>query len=123
MQGNMQFNVNDNEPKKFLPRNYSYVSRTVQIVMKDTRHIDNTITCVIAGRYIQAKVYDEPSKYGINKGRVSKLSISKNMMLDRGRSIIEQTDYLYDREVLHNNLIDEDVDVVVEALEKLPKSE
>lgn len=123
MQNNKEFNVNDNKPKKFLPRNYSYASKTIQIVMKDSRHIDNIIICVIAGRYIQAKVYDKPSKYGINKGRVSKLTISKNMMIDSERSIIEQTDYIYDREVLHNSLVDEDVLVVVEALEKLPAIE
>lgn len=35
------------------------------------------ITAVICGRWVQAKVYDEPSSFGINGGRVSKMAVSK----------------------------------------------
>ncbi len=35
------------------------------------------ITARIEGRMVQAKVYDEPSQFGIDGGRISKLHVSK----------------------------------------------
>ena len=40
------------------------------------------ITAEIEGRWVQAKVYDEPSSYGINNGRVSKLAVGKENFRD-----------------------------------------
>lgn len=41
-----------------------------------TKHMDNHWVEGRAGTYtFRAKVFDKPSKYGINRGRVSKLSI------------------------------------------------
>lgn len=55
------------------------------------------ITAIIEGRWVQAKVYDEPSCYGVNDGRVSKLSIGKTDSRDPTRNFFDQMDYNYDR--------------------------
>lgn len=55
------------------------------------------ITAIIEGRWVQAKVYDEPSCYGINDGRVSKLSIGKTDTRDPAYNFFDQMDYHYDR--------------------------
>lgn len=55
------------------------------------------ITAIIEGRWVQAKVYDEPSVYGVNEGRVSKLAISKTDTCDPTRNFFDQMDYNYDR--------------------------
>ena len=55
------------------------------------------ITAIIEGRWVQAKVFDEPSCYGINDGRVSKLAISKTDGRDPTRNYFDQMDYNYDR--------------------------
>lgn len=55
------------------------------------------ITAVIEGRWVQAKVYDEPSCYGINEGRVSKLTIGKTDTRDPNSNFFNQMDYNYDR--------------------------
>lgn len=47
----------------------------MQILQAHDRH--GWITAIIEGRWVQAKVYDEPSVFGVNEGRVSKLSIGK----------------------------------------------
>jgi len=38
---------------------------------------ENWVTGQVDGHWFQAKVFAEPSEYGINEGRVSKLTISK----------------------------------------------
>ncbi len=55
------------------------------------------ITAIIEGRWVQAKVFDEPSCYGINDGRVSKLCIGKTDSRDPTRNFLDQMDYNYDR--------------------------
>lgn len=55
------------------------------------------ITAIIEDRWVQAKVYDEPSTYGINNGRVSKLVISKTNTRDPSIIFFEQMDYNYVR--------------------------
>lgn len=47
-------------------------------VISDTRSENCWITAIIKGRWVQAKVYDEPSTFGVKDCRVSKLAISKN---------------------------------------------
>lgn len=51
------------------------------------------VTVIIGGRWCEAKVYDSPSIYGINNGRISKLCISK---IDRWDGM-DMLDYNYDR--------------------------
>lgn len=79
------------------------------------------ITCIIAGKWVQAKVYDETSTYGINNGRVSKLCVGKTATVDQNKNFFNQMDLNYDRGWDFNNLSDEEVNVIVTALEKLPK--
>lgn len=55
------------------------------------------ITAIIEGRWVHAKVYDEPSHYGINDGRISKLSIGKTESRDPTKEFFPQMDYNYDR--------------------------
>jgi hypothetical protein len=55
------------------------------------------ITAIIEGRWVQAKVYDEPSVFGINDGRVSKLAIGKTDTRDPTHNFFDQMDYNYDR--------------------------
>lgn len=35
------------------------------------------ITAIIEDHWVQAKVYDSPSTFGVNNGRVSKIAIGK----------------------------------------------
>lgn len=81
------------------------------------------ITCIISGRWVQAKVYDEPSHYGVNDySRTSKLCIGKTDIVRSNQNFFEQIDYNYDRGLDFNNLEDKDlVNDVVKTLETLPK--
>lgn len=79
------------------------------------------ITAVINGRWVQAKVYDEPSSYGINGGRVSKLCIGKTDKRDPSKDFFKQMAYNYDRGLDFSNLPEDVLEKIVEELEKLPK--
>lgn len=103
-----------------LVKSVSYVLKEIQAILQDDRASSGWVTCLIAGRWVQAKVYNEPSTYGINNGRVSKLVISKSCMRDAKKNFLDQMDYNYDRGLDFSNLPPEDVEVVVAALEKLP---
>jgi hypothetical protein len=66
------------------------------LITKDDRLNSNWVQGSITGGYkFEAKMYDEGSVYGINKGRVSKLGISKGgrtlVNYDRGWDIKSQT--------------------------------
>ena len=84
---------------------------------------DNTgwITAVIEERWVQAKVYDEPSIFGINDGRVSKLCIGKTDVCDPSEPFFEQMDYNYDRGLDFCDLNEDLLNKIVSELEKLPK--
>lgn len=81
------------------------------------------ITAIIEGRWVQAKVYDEPSVFGINEGRVSKLSIGKTGIRDPNRNFFDQMDYNYDRglDFKRRTLPDAVLRKIVASLEALPK--
>lgn len=81
------------------------------------------ITAIIEGRWVQAKVYDEPSMYGINEGRVSKLSIGKTDTCDPTRNFFDQMDYNYDRglDFKRRTLPVAVLRKIVASLEALPK--
>lgn len=81
------------------------------------------ITAVIEGRWVCAKVYDEPSVYGINEGRVSKLSIAKTDTRDPTRNFFDQMDYNYDRglDFKRRTLPVAVLRKIVASLEALPK--
>lgn len=78
------------------------------------------ITARIEGRWVEAKVYDEPSIFGVNEGRVSKLSIGKTATRDRNADFFDQMDYIYDRGLDFDNLPDGLLEKIVAELESLP---
>ena len=78
------------------------------------------ITCVIAGRWVQAKVFDKPSTYGINDGRVSKLCIGKTNKRIPRQNFEDQMDYMYERILGFDNLPEGILDKVLAELETLP---
>lgn len=104
-----------------LVKNHSYVLKEIQMMINDDRQRSGFVTCCIAGRWVQAKVYDEPSTFGFGgNSRISKLAIGKSALCDPHKPFMDQMDFNYDRGLDFSNLSDEDVAVVVAALEKLP---
>lgn len=84
--------------------------------MKLLERYDSGWTIVhIEGHYVEAKVYDTGSMFGINSGRVSKLTIRKNT---RDNSAVL---FHYDRGWDKGNSEDKLVSKIVEQLETLPK--
>ncbi len=83
------------------------------------------ITAIIEGRWVQAKVYDEPSCYGINEGRVSKLAIGKTDTRQQHSNFFDQMDYNYDRglDFKRRTLPVATLRKIVAQLEALPKLE
>lgn len=79
------------------------------------------ITAIIEGRWVQAKVYDEPSTYGINNGRVSKCAIGKTQYRDPTQNFFDQMAFNYDRGLDFDNLPPGLLDKIVAELETLPK--
>lgn len=67
------------------------------VVIGDKRKDTGWITAIICGRWVQAKVYDEPSEYGIDNGRVSKLAIMKTDTRDVNSAYHPQLCYHWDR--------------------------
>jgi len=91
-------------------------------ILEDNRRESGWITCVIEGRWVQAKVYDEPSDYGVYKGRVSKLAIGKCDHTRPFENFFEQMAYNYDRGLDFNNLPKGLLKKIVNELEKLPRA-
>lgn len=90
--------------------------------MKILEQRDNWIEAVIADHWIQAKVFDEPSRYGINGGRISKLFIARNNHIDQNMPFHSQMIFVYERELDLDDAPACLVQTVVDALEKLPVS-
>jgi hypothetical protein len=90
--------------------------------MKIISRDDNSgwITAIIDDRWVQAKVYDEPSTFGINDGRVSKLCISKTSTRNPFEGFFAQMDYNYDRGLDFCDCSQELVDSIVDQLETFP---
>lgn len=79
------------------------------------------ITAIIENHWLQAKVYDEPSEYGIYNGRVSKIAISKTASRDPKKNFFDQMCYNYDRGLDFSNISEEVLKKIILQLEKLPK--
>lgn len=79
------------------------------------------VTAIIEGHWVQAKVYDEPSTYGVNDGRVSKLVISKTAIWNPKTNFFDQMCFNYDRGLDFDAAPAGLVDKVIAALETLPK--
>jgi hypothetical protein len=96
--------------------------------MKNTFHkpwsIDTGwLEATIEGRYVEAKVYTEPSHFGINDGCVSKLSIGKTDKRDKNRNFFNQLCYNYDRGVDFDNAPTGLVDKIAAACEEHMRAE
>ena len=89
----------------------------------EARDQSGWITAIIEGRWVQAKVYDEPSMFGVNEGRVSKLSIGKTDAYTPYSSFFDQMDYNYDRglDFKRRTLPVAVLRKIVASLETLPK--
>lgn len=80
------------------------------------------ITAVINGRWVQAKVYQEPSMFGVNEGMVSKLCIAWEPTRDPNRNFFDQMAYNYDRGLDFNELGDDSLLLsIIEQLENYRK--
>jgi hypothetical protein len=59
------------------------------------------VTMIAHGRWIESKVYDDPSDYGVRNCRVSKISIAKEgihlLGIESGLNFFDNCDYNYDR--------------------------
>lgn len=81
------------------------------------------ITAIVDGRWIQAKVYQEPSIFGINEGMVSKLAICKTAFRDPNSNFFDQMDYNYDRGLDFDNLNDPSLlNSIIKQLEDFRKN-
>ena len=81
------------------------------------------ITAIICGRYVVAKVYNEPSTYGVYNGRVSKVAILKTDKRDHNGNWFDQCDVNYDRGTDFNNLWRKNrklFNAIIKELEALP---
>lgn len=74
------------------------------------------ITASIAGLWCQAKVYDEGSSYGINGGRISKLTICTSLLWNPDAVVFH-----YDRGDDVNNIDAKSLKFILRELEALPK--
>ena len=81
------------------------------------------ITAIIEGRWVQAKVYNEPSCFGVKRGRVSKLSIGKTDCRIEHKNFFDQMCFHYDRGLDFDKAPPGLVDKVVAELETLPQLE
>ena len=88
-------------------------------ILKNDFKSTGWVEAVVEGRWVQAKVFLEPSEYGINGGRVSKLCISKSEHRYEGRHFFDQMCYNYDRGVDFDNAPAGLVDKIIAALETL----
>jgi 2-keto-4-pentenoate hydratase len=79
------------------------------------------ITAIIQNRWVQAKVYNDPSTYGINNGRVSKLAIGKTNVKEDFSNFFDQMCYNYDRGLDFDESPSGLLEKIVEELESLPQ--
>lgn len=93
--------------------------------MKILENDKNTgwVTAIIEDRWVMAKVYDEPSDFGINCGRVSKLTIGKTNSRNANKNFFDQMCYNYDRGLDFDDTPKGLVEKIVSSLETLEKGE
>lgn len=95
-------------------------------ILKPHDHI-GWIKGIAFDRWFCAKVYDEPSTYGVKDCRVSKLSVAKMgihlLGMESGLPFFDNVDYNYDRGLdFHNaEFPDCELDALLAWLNQLPK--
>lgn len=92
----------------------------INMIILESHSDTGWITAVIQGRWVQAKVYNEPSTYGIYNGRVSKLAIGLRETRDPTRDFFQQMCFNYDRGLDFNHAPEDLVESIVRELEELP---
>lgn len=105
-------------------KNYNQVSKKEnKMTMKIIEPHNETgwVTAIIEGHWVQAKVYDEPSSYGVNEGRVSKIAISKTANRNPNEDFFNQICFNYDRGLDFDRAPERLVSKIIIALETLPK--
>lgn len=81
------------------------------------------ITAIIEGRWVQAKVYQEPSLYGVNEGMVSKLCVGCSSTRDPNSNFFDQMAYNFDRGLDFDDLNNASMlNSIVEQLENYRKN-
>ena len=95
--------------------------KTVPMQILEPHAQTGWITAIIEGRWVQAKVYDEPSDYGFMGGRVSKIAISKTSTRDPTKEYFPQICFNYDRGLDFNLASMVLAKKIVAQLETLPK--
>ena len=85
-------------------------------VLLHKQDVSGWLTAIMEQHWVKAKVYDTPSKHGVNGGRVSKLIIGSSMEEPSGNEII----YEYDRELVFDKAPPELVSTIVARLEEFP---
>jgi len=83
------------------------------------QHSVTWITAVIEDRWVQAKINDKPSLFGVNGGRVLMLAIGKTADRDSRDKFLEQMDYNFQRQVDFNNLPEGLLEEILEELENV----
>ena len=69
-------------------------------ILKEAPYSGGFVDAVIDGHWVQAKVFRQPSSYGINEGRVSKLAVAideRPLGLSSGRNFHDNLIIHYDR--------------------------
>lgn len=85
------------------------MKKALQNYFIDKRKTTGWASGKIGGFAFEAKIYDEPSEYGINNGRISKLLLKQD-----GKEV-----FSFDRGLDHSSLPDSIVTEVTEALETI----
>ena len=85
---------------------------------------DGWVTAVIHGRWVQAKVYDEPSHYGVRECRVSKLGIAIDANAPKAGAYDDSIVYSFDRGLDFHHVDKLPADLlgkILDALNAMPK--
>jgi hypothetical protein len=95
-------------------------------IINDDRPNTNWVTARVCGRWCQAKLFDIGSGYGINGGRISKLSVAKEgidfLGVESGLPYLDNLDYNYDRGLDFDELENGLLEKIVSKFEALPKA-
>ena len=87
-------------------------------IIEMPEHSGDWLTAVVCGRWVQAKIFNEPSTFGINNGRISKLVVGKTDVCRKGENFLNQMCFSYDRGLDFDEAPDGLIDSIVAELEQ-----